>query len=111
MEQDNTGDGGKQKQAPQCNYSLSQVPADPAVDAVTTIHLEEVGESCTDPEPPEAPSLAPLLSPTLAPGFVGSGSVSCRVSQRTLLETVGEDWVEEEIDTVDQEQDFRDAGR
>ena len=81
------------------------------MDAVTTIHLEEAGESCTDTEAaPEAPDLAPLLSPTLAPGFVGSGSVSCRVSQRTLLETVGEDWVEEEID-VDQEQDFRDAGR
>ena len=81
------------------------------MDAVTTIHLEEAGESCTDIEAaPEAPDLAPLLSPTLAPGFVGSGSVSCRVSQRTLLETVGEDWVEEEID-VDQEQDFRDTGR
>ena len=81
------------------------------MDAVTTIHLEEAGESCTDNEAAtEAPDLAPLLSPTLAPGFVGSGSVSCRVSQRTLLETVGEDWVEEEID-VDQEQDFRDAGR
>lgn len=109
MEQDITGDGGKQEPL-NVMYSLSQVPADPAVDAVTTIHLEEVGESCTDTDPPEAPGLTPLLSPTLAPGFVGSGSVSCRVSQRTLLETVGEDWVEEEID-VDQEQDFRDAGR
>ena len=84
---------------------------DPAVDAVTTIHLEEAGESCTDTEATsEAPDLGPLLSPTLAPAFVSSGSVSCRVSQRTLLETVGEDWVEEEID-VDQEHDFRDAGR
>ena len=77
------------------------------MDAVTTIHLEEAGESCTDTE---APDLGPLLSPTLAPAFISSGSVSCRVSQRTLLETVGEDWVEEEID-VDQEHDFRDAGR
>ena len=82
---------------------------DPAVDAVTTIHLEEAGESCTDTEAFSS-DLGPLLSPTLAPAFVSSGSVSCRVSQRTLLETVGEDWVEEEID-VDQEHDFRDAGR
>ena len=98
--------------SPNTMYPLSPGPAVPAVDAVTTIHLgTEAGESSTDPEAADlGPDLGPLLSPTLAPAFVGCGSVSGRVSQRTLLETVGEDWVEEEID-VDQEQDFRDAGR
>ena len=64
-----------------------------------TIQFEEIGESQTDDNtidevvyrnPPQLPARVQAAGP----GFVGS-NVS-RVSQKTELETVGEDWFEEE---------------
>ena len=64
-----------------------------------TIHFEEIGESQTDDNTGDEvvyknlPQLPGRVHGS-GPGFVGS-NVS-RVSQKTELETVGEDWLEEE---------------